>query len=102
MSKGRTGHSPSDRRSSRSGRTITSDSAAIIRNRDDSHAVVQNLSWDDATTLMVEHMRGENLRPNSISTYETVLTILRKVCPKTVGPASIPPAMAEQYKLARL
>jgi hypothetical protein len=80
-----------------------SDSAAIIvRNEYDPHAIVQNLSWDDATKLMAEHMRGENLRPNSIATYETVLTTLRKACPNSFGPASITPAMAEQYKLARL
>jgi integrase len=79
------------------------DSASIIIcNEYNPHAIVKSLSWDDATKLMVEHMQGENLRPNSIATYETVLNTLKKVCPKSFGPASITPAMAEQYKLTRI
>jgi integrase len=79
------------------------DSAVIIvRDAYDPRAARENLSWDDATRLMVEHMRGENLRPNTIVTYETVLSTLRKLCPGSFGPASITQAMAESYKLARL
>lgn len=92
-----------ERSSGEGNKRRASDSAVIIiRNEYDPHAVLQNLSWDEATRLMVEHMRGENLRPNSISTYETVLNTLRKFCPNSFGPASITPALAERYKLARL
>ena len=74
----------------------------IIKNEYDPHAVSQNLPWDEATKLMVEAMRGQNLRPSSITTYEMVLKTLRAVCPKTYGPAAITSAMAEHYKLTRL
>ncbi len=83
-------------------RRASESATVIIHNEFHPHAIVENLPWADAIKLMIEHMKGENLRPNTISTYETVLTTLRKVCPKSVGPSSITPAIAEQYKLARL
>ena len=92
-----------ERSTQETGQRRAADSAAIlIGNEYNPHATVQKLSWEDATKLMVEHMRGENLRPNTISTYESVLATLRKTCPDSIGPVSVTPVMAEQYKLARL
>jgi len=61
----------------------------------------KSLSWDEATTLMVEHMTAEKLRAGTIQQYELAIGALRKVFPDSHGPADITPAMAERFKVKR-
>jgi len=70
--------------------------------RDDYAAAGQeNLSWDEATALMVEHATAEKLRPGTIQQYELAIGALRKVFPDAHGPADVTPAMAERFKVKR-
>ncbi len=60
------------------------------------------LSWDDAMDLMVRHMKAQNLRPGTIQQYKLAANALRKVFPKSIGPADVTPAMAERFKVERM
>ena len=60
------------------------------------------IAWDDAMTLATRHMKANNLRGTTIQQYELAVKTLRKVFPKSTGPSDITPAMAEQFKVARL
>ena len=51
---------------------------------------------------MVQHMKGQNLRPRSIEDYRLAIRNLRAIFPETRGPADITDAMARRYKLARI
>lgn len=71
--------------------------------REDYSAKKQDrLSWDDAVDMMLRYMQAENLRPGTIQQYRLAVNTLRKVFPKTHGPAEITPAMAEQFKVVRM
>jgi integrase len=61
-----------------------------------------NLSWDEALTLLREHMRAKNLRPTSIKQYEWCIGTLRRVYPKSKGPGDITRAMAQTYVVRRM
>ncbi len=73
---------------------------AVIR---DAYATkIAFIAWDDAMKLAVRHMKANNLRGTTIQQYELAVKTLRKVFPKSAGPSDITPAMAEQFKVARL
>jgi hypothetical protein len=62
----------------------------------------RDIAWDDAIAMLEKVMRAANLRPNTISTYKWAIQTLRVVFPAAPGPSSITPAMAKQYKGARM
>lgn len=76
--------------------------AAVITQEFQPRVFFQAIGWDEAVEMMTEQMRGRNLRPNTISTYENALRTFRKVFPSVDGPGSVTTDMAKQYKLKRL
>jgi len=60
------------------------------------------VEWDEAIDLATRHMRANNLRETTIQQYELAVSTLRKAFPQSEGPADITPAMAEEFKVARL
>jgi hypothetical protein len=83
-------------------RRATDAALAIIDQTYQPKAYFEDIGWDDAVAMMVEHMKGSNLRPHTISTYRWVVEAFRKVFPGVPGPCSVTPAMAEEYKMKRL
>lgn len=77
------------------------DVAPVKIREDCATASPESLSWDDATTLMVEHATAEKLRAGTIQQYTLAVGALRKVFPDTHGPVDITPAMAERFKVKR-
>lgn len=62
----------------------------------------QDIGWDEAVEMMAEHMRGRNLRPNTVETYKYAIRAFRNAFPKVNGPGAVTVDMAKRYKLERL
>jgi len=58
-------------------------------------------TWDEATSVLKRHMAARDLRQTSIDQYMLVLNTLKKSFPETHGPASITPAMAQEFAVKR-
>lgn len=99
---------PDGRRVERSTREPTNQRRAkasavnIIRDAYDSKPTFQAPSWDEAESKMLEHMKAENLRPDSIQQYQLAVKVLRDTLPNTEGPCDVTPALAEQFKIERM
>ena len=75
---------------------------ALIAQEFEPKVFFRNVGWDEAIEKMAEQMAGENLRPNTISTYRYAVKTFRDAFPKVDGPATVTSEMAKAYKLQRL
>jgi hypothetical protein len=76
--------------------------AAVIVREYQPKVHYQDVTWDEAVAMVVEQMRGRNLRPNTIETYKNAIRTFRDAFPGTTGPGVVTQEMAKQYKLKRL
>lgn len=75
---------------------------ALIIDEYTPRTTIRSVTWDEADAVMVQHMKGQNLRPRTIDDYRMVIRKLRAAFPEARGPADITESMAKQYKIARI
>ncbi len=73
----------------------------IINNNYCPEEVLWNPTWEEATSIMIDHMKAQGLRPTTLDDYTFAIRSLHEIYPKTLSPADITPQMAERYKIQR-